>query len=65
MGDLTLLIDMLFISLNDLPCLQEANVDFQPEFSMPDPVSTDVTMGDLTVLIDNLFISLNDLPPCP
>jgi hypothetical protein len=57
MGDLTVLIDHLFISLNPLTCTDEGNVD----------VSADnmVTMGDLTVLIDHLFISLNPLPPCP
>ncbi len=57
MGDLTVLIDHLFISLAPLDCVAEGNVD----------LSTDgfVTMGDLTVLIDHLFISLNPLPPCP
>ncbi len=57
MGDLTVLIDHLFISLAPLDCVAEGNVD----------MSTDgfVTMGDLTVLIDHLFISLNPLPPCP
>ena len=57
MGDLTILIDHLFITLTPLPCPQDGNVD----------LSTDglVTVGDLTVMIDNLFITLTPLPPCP
>ncbi len=55
MGDLTVLIDHLFISLEPLVCEDEANVDG----------AGIVDMGDLTVLIDHLFISLDPLPPCP
>lgn len=57
MGDLTVLIDHLFITLTPLDCLEEGNVD----------LSTDglVTMGDLTVMIDHLFITLTPLPACP
>ncbi len=57
MGDLTVLIDHLFISLTPVACVDEANVD-----SSLDGL---VTMGDLTVLIDHLFISLNPLSACP
>ncbi len=57
MGDLTVLIDHLFISLTPLDCLDEGNTDMSADGL--------VTMGDLTVLIDALFISLNSLPPCP
>ena len=57
MGDLTVLIDHLFISLEPLDCPDEGNVDMS--------VDGLVTMGDLTVLIDHLFISLNPLPLCP
>ncbi len=57
MGDLTVLIDHLFISLNPLNCWPEGNVDLSSDYL--------VTMADLTVLIDHLFISLNPLPPCP
>ena len=56
LGDLSVLIDHLFISLNELPCPAEANLDDDPE---------NVSLGDLTALIDHLFISLNPLPPCP
>jgi Ca2+-binding RTX toxin-like protein len=57
MGDLTVMIDYLFISLTPLECPEAGNVD----------LSTDglVTMGDLTVMIDNLFITLTPLQPCP
>ncbi len=57
MGDLTVLIDHLFISLDPLNCPEEGNVDLS--------VDGLVTMGDLTILIDHLFISLTPLPPCP
>ncbi len=62
MGDLTVLIDHLFISLDPLPCIEEGDVDMSGQ---PDPIASDVDMGDLTLLIDHLFISLNPLPPCP
>ena len=57
MGDLTVLIDHLFISLTPLLCNQDGNVDLSEDCL--------VTMGDLTVLIDHLFISLIELPLCP
>ncbi len=55
MGDLTVLIDHLFISLGPLCCEAEGNIDNEGE----------VDMGDLTTLIDHLFISLAPLPLCP
>jgi len=57
MGDLTVLIDHLFITLTPLACPEAGNVDLDADGL--------VTMGDLTVMIDNLFISLTPLPPCP
>lgn len=60
LGDLTVMIDHLFITLNPLTCWEEGNLDgSEPE----GPGS--VTLGDLTMLIDNLFISLDPLPMCP
>ncbi len=56
MGDLTLLIDHLFISLEPLRWPSIGNVDGSSDDL--------VTMGDLTKLIDHLFISLDDLE-CP
>ncbi len=57
MGDLTRLIDHLFITLEPLACVTEGNVDMSADGL--------VTMGDLTALIDHLFINLNPLPTCP
>jgi aminopeptidase N len=57
MGDLTVLIDNLFISLTPLTCIDAANVDLSQDNL--------ITMGDLTVMIDHLFINLTPLPPCP
>jgi hypothetical protein len=56
MGDLTVLIDHLFITLNPLTCPDAANMDLSPDGF--------VGMGDLTVLIDHLFITLAPLHPC-
>jgi hypothetical protein len=57
LGDLTVLIDHLFISFEDLGCVDEANVDGSADGA--------VSLGDLTVLVDHLFISFMELPPCP
>ncbi len=57
MGDLTVLIDHLFITLTPLDCPDEANVDESPDGL--------ITMGDLTVLINHLFITFDPLPSCP
>ncbi len=62
MGDLTILIDHLFISLEPLCCVEEGDVDLSGQ---PEPEPSDVDMSDLTILIDHLFISLDPLPPCP
>ena len=47
-GDLTVLIDHLFVSFQPVGCKIAANVDGDPE--------TNLTLGDLTVLIDHLFV---------
>jgi photosystem II stability/assembly factor-like uncharacterized protein len=57
MGDLTVLIDHLFITLTPLACPLAANVDLSADGL--------ITMGDLTVLVDHLFITLTPLPACP
>jgi hypothetical protein len=57
MGDLTVLIDHLFITLTPLACPDAGNMDLSSDGL--------VTMGDLTVLIDHLFITLTPLSPCP
>ncbi|UCC43381.1 MAG: hypothetical protein JSU65_09560 [Candidatus Zixiibacteriota bacterium] len=53
-GDLTLLIDFLFISKEKLLCMEEANIDGT------DPMD----IGDLTALIDYLFISFTPPAEC-
>ncbi|UCC45448.1 MAG: M28 family peptidase [Candidatus Zixiibacteriota bacterium] len=53
-GDLTRLIDFLFISYQPLGCAAEANVDGEAS----------VDVGDLTKLIDYLFISYTDPEVC-
>ncbi|UCC43927.1 MAG: M28 family peptidase [Candidatus Zixiibacteriota bacterium] len=53
-GDLTALIDYLFISYEMPGCLNEANIDGEAL----------IDVGDLTRLIDFLFISYSPLPEC-
>jgi hypothetical protein len=60
LGDLSALIDALFISLQTPECPAEANVD---AVGPDDP--SGVTLGDLSALIDVLFISLDPPPLCP
>jgi hypothetical protein len=57
MGDLTVLIDNLYISLSPLVCAIEGNMDLSADEL--------VTMSDLTVLIDHLYITLTPLNACP
>ena len=57
LGDLTVLIDYLFISFTEPPCMAEANMDGDPEGT--------VDLGDLTKLIDYLFISFTPPAECP
>lgn len=53
-GDLTLMINHLFISFEDLPCETEADVT----------EDSAVDIGDLTLLINHLFITFEALPEC-
>ncbi len=55
-GDLTSLIDNLFVTFTPLCCTQEANCDGDP--------GGNVDIGDLTSLIDNLFVSFTPLAGC-
>ena len=57
LGDLTALIDYLFISFIEPECIPEANVDGS--------VGGAVDLGDLTALIDYLFISFTPPATCP
>lgn len=60
LGDLTVMIDHLFVSLADLDCWMSGNLDL----SEPEGAGS-VTLSDMTVLIDHLFINLTPLPSCP
>gem|GEM_PF-595053 len=62
-ADLSLLIDMLFISVLPVPCLGEADID---KSGHPNPTEMDVDGADLSILIDVLFINPSgSLDPCP
>jgi len=56
-GDLTNLIDHLFISFTDICCIEEADLN--------GPADASVDVGDLTILINHLFIGFDPLPACP
>jgi hypothetical protein len=64
-GDVSLLIDALFVSidLGLIECLSEADVD---QSGGLDPQPSDITISDVTLLIDALFIrvDLSLLPDC-
>jgi len=62
-GDLTALIDKLFINITAVMCCcEEFNVDGSGE---PPCDDSDVDIGDATLMIDHLFIDLTPIPPCP
>jgi len=61
-ADLSFLIDMLFINLMPVQCLEEADIDFS---GAPAPTTQDIDGADLSILIEYLFISLAPLPECP
>jgi hypothetical protein len=54
-ADLTLLIDHLYLSLEPLPSVDEANVDGLEG----------IDIADVTRLVDYMYISLSPLPGCP
>lgn len=61
LGDVSIMIDMLFLSGTPVDCLAEADVN---QSGGIDPKVEDVTIGDISMLIDNLFISGTPLPAC-
>jgi len=61
-GDVSALIDFLFISNNpDFACITEADVNQSGGVS---PTLDDLTIGDISLLIDFLFITQSELPLC-
>jgi hypothetical protein len=54
-GDLTSIVDHLFMSFLPMCCMEEADVD----------LNTSIDIADLTIFVDHLFVSFNPLPSCP
>jgi hypothetical protein len=61
-GDISVVIDLLFISGQLLVCYGEADVNLSGGI---DPTLDDISIGDISTIIDNLFISNTPLPECP
>lgn len=60
-GDVSALIDNIFISGVNLECLEEADVN---QSGGQYPGYSDLTIGDVSLLIEHLFISAEPLPDC-
>ena len=60
LGDISLLIDALYISMNvgELPCLAEADVN---QSGGADPTTDDISVVDVQILIDYLYITGSSL----
>jgi hypothetical protein len=63
-GDVSRLVDHLFITREALGCYTEADID---QSGGPGATSENLTIGDLALLIDFLFIQdvVSELPGCP
>jgi len=61
-GDISVIIDHLFVSGVDLPCIGEADANLSGGTL---PTYDDITVADISVLVDYLFITMSSLPPCP
>ena len=62
-ADIQRLIDFLFISMDSLCCVEEADLNLSGQ-DHPPAVQEDVDIGDMQLLIDYLFIDLPSLPLC-
>jgi hypothetical protein len=60
-GDVSTLIDMLFISGTQVACLNEGDIN---QSGGSTPTRADITISDISMLIDHLFISGITLPSC-
>ena len=60
-GDISTMIDFLFISSEPLACYAEADVN---QTGGADPGPEDITIGDISALIDVLFITAGPAPDC-
>ncbi len=62
MGDLTVMIDHLFIDLDPLICLWAGDLNHS---GGPYPLVSDISIEDLNLLVDRMFISLIPMEACP
>ena len=60
-GDVSKLIDHLFINLSTPDCLGEADVN---QSGGANPTRADITIGDVSLLIDHLFVTFPPIPYC-
>ena len=62
-ADVAIMIDMLFVSGDEVECMPEADIN---QSGGADPVKGDVTIADISYLIDYLFVSGTSigLPDC-
>ncbi len=60
-GDISALIEHIFISQIPLACYEEADIN---QSGGANPSTADITIGDISALIDHLFISALPLPNC-
>jgi hypothetical protein len=58
-GDVSAIIDMLFITEVDVPCFAEADINQSGGFA---PTRLAITIGDISLLIDYMFISEGTWP---
>ena len=57
-GDISAMVEMLFLTGTEVPCLYEADVNQSGGFN---PVKDDVTISDISILVDYLFITGSSL----
>ena len=63
-ADMQRLIDFLFIAMDSVCCIEEADVDASGQ-GHPPAIEDDVDIADMQLLIDHLFIDMEPLPSCP
>ena len=61
-GDISALIDHLFLTEKPIACLEEADVN---RSGGDTPTETDITIGDISKLIEYLFLDGDPLSACP
>jgi len=61
LGDVNAMINHLYIYLDPLPCLSEADAN---QSGGLDPTEDDITISDIMVIVDHMFITERELPYC-